>query len=156
MKKLLAVLLSILMLTVLCTAVSFSAMAAKSPEGGLVYKISVVSYASGQPTAGTYKVEGENIRLIAAEKSNYVFTGWVIKGEYNIISGTLTSKELVIKPLSDLSIEESYDVEGSQGFGKTNDSDKAPQTGNPALGASLILLVSGISVMMYAKKRLAA
>ena len=91
--------------------------------------------------------------------------GWYIEGEYEIVSGDLTSKELVIRPLSDIKVEEMYNVEGSKGYFepdddkkpvKPNEDPESPKTSDNTLPLALVLSVSGLAVMLYSKKRLAA
>ncbi len=164
MKKVLAILVSVFVLVSLCAVMAVPAMAATySAEGEEVFKVNVSSFADGTKAPGNYKVEKDGtITLTISEDREYDFVKWAIDGEYEIVSGSLTSKTLVIRPLSDLDIEEAYDVEGSQGAGEEpadldeNESDKAPETGNSALGFALLLTVGGFATVMVAKKRLAA
>ena len=156
MKKLFAVFASILLLVAACAALAVPAFAADSPSGELVYKVDVVSFGTGSQAAGNYVVSGDTIKLSAGKNSQYAFTGWVIEGKYEIVSGSLTSTELVIRPLSDVKIEESYDVQGSQGYGKSNTSDKAPQTGDTVFGLAALLTVGALAVALYSKKRICA
>lgn len=156
MKKFLAIMFSVL---ILATFMAVPAFAAGSPSGELVYKVTVESFSSGTASSGNYVVEGDTIRLTVSDKSDYTFTGWVIDGvegvDYEIVSGDLNSKELVIRPLADISVEESYDVKGSAGEGTTNDSDKAPQTGNGALALAVLCTAGAFVVMVASKKRVA-
>lgn len=149
MKKILAV---VFVVAILATFLTIPTFAAKSAEGELVYKVEVNSFSSGTSSKGNYVVEGDTIRLTIADDSDYTFTGWVIEGKYEIVSGDLNSKELVIRPLSDIEVEESYDVKGSAGEGTTNDSDKAPETGNNAL-AVLFVVTAGAFVTMVALRK---
>lgn len=164
MKKVFLALISVFVLASLCVAMAVPAMAATySAEGEEVFQINVSSFATGEKTSGSYVEEEDGtITLTIAEDSEYDFVKWAIDGEYEIVSGSLTSKTLVIRPLSDLDIEEAYDVEGSQGAGEEpadldeNDSDKAPETGNAALGFAVLLTACGFATVLVAKKRLAA
>lgn len=167
MKKLSVIFALVLSFVLLCTFMATPALAAKSPEGELVYKIDVTSFATGNATPGRYIVEGDTVRLIAAEKSDYAFMGWHIEGEYEIVSGTLKSKVLVIRPLSDIKVEEMYNVKGSLGYvepddtpdkepTKPNESPEAPQTSDNTLPFALMLVAVGVSAMLYSKKRLVA
>lgn len=148
MKKLLAIVFSVV---ILATFMAVPAFAAESPEGELVFKVDVESFSSGTSSKGNYVVEGDTIRLTISEDSDYDFTGWVIEGKYEIVSGSLDSKELVIRPLSDVSIVESYDVETAPD-GDKNDSDKAPQTGNTAL-VLLSVITAGAFVAMVSTRK---
>lgn len=153
MKKFLAVIFAVV---ILATFMAVPAMAADSPSGEVVFKVEVNSFSTGKVSNGNYTTEGDTIRLTVAEDSDYTFTGWVIEGKYEIVSGDLKSKELVIRPLSDVKVEESYDVKGSAGFGTTNDSDKAPDTGVALPVVAFVALAGAFTVMVVSKKRLAA
>lgn len=164
MKKLIAILVSVFVLVSLCVTMAVPAMAATpSAEGEEVFKINVSSFAEGTKTPGSYKVEKDGtITLTISKDRDYDFVKWAIDGDYEIVSGSLTSKTLVIRPLSDLDIEEAYDVKGSQGAGEKpadldeNESDKAPETGNSALAFATLLAICGFTTVLVAKKRLAA
>ena len=169
MKKLLALFSLVLSVVLLCTALASPALAAKSPEAKPTFKMEVVSFATGEEAPGKYIVEGDTVRLVAAEDSKFEFMGWYIEGEYEIISGSLTSKVLVIRPLSDIKVEEMYNVEGSRGYiepeqkpdddkkpTKPNEDAESPETSDNTLFFALMLAVSGLAVMLYSKKRLAA
>ncbi len=167
MKKLFSTLAFVLSVVLLCTALVSSAMAAKSPEAELTFKVEITSFASGKAAPGKYIVEGDTVRLIATEYSEYEFMGWYIEGEYEIVSGDLMSKELVIRPLSDIKVEEMYNVEGSRGYieqepeedkkpTKPNEESEAPKTSDNTLVLASIFMVFGLAVMLYSKKRLAA
>ncbi len=157
MKKFLAILFS---LVVLMTFMAIPTFAVNSPSGSLVYDVDVESFSTGSATVGSYKVDGDTIILTAAKDSKHTFTGWVISGkegvDYVIVSGSLDSKELVIRPLADLKIEESYDVKGSAGYGQSNDSDKAPQTGNNTLMVVTLLTGAAFVAMVSTRKAVKA
>lgn len=148
MKKFLAILFSIV---ILATFMAVPAFAESSPVGKVVHKIEVISNATGEDVTTTYEVEdGDTITFTKTDGSDYEFKGWVITGDYEIVSGDLNSDELVVKPLSDLKVVESYDVETEPS--DPNDSDKAPQTGNGALMVT-VLLTAGAFVAMLATKK---
>ena len=164
MKKVFLCLISVFVLASLCVAMAVPAMAATySAEGEEVFQINVSSFAEGSKSSGNYKVEDDGtITLTVSKDSDYIFVKWAIDGEYEIVSGSLTSKTLVIRPLSDLDVEEAYDVKGSQGAGEKpaewveNESGKAPETGNAALSFAVLLTACGFATVLFAKKRLAA
>lgn len=152
MKKFLAVLSIVL---VLVSVFAFAASAADSKSGSLLYKVTVVSYKAGSKTTGDYIENGDTITLTASD-SKYTFTGWVIDGKYEIVSGSLKSKTLTVRPLSDLLVEESYNVQGSKGYVNSNNSSKSPKTGNNALAGAVVLTAGAFVVMAASKKRIAA
>jgi len=148
MKKLLAIVFSVV---ILAAFMAVPALAEGSPVGEVVHKVEVTSNSTGEDVTTTYEVkDGETITLTKTEGSDYEFKGWVITGEYEIVSGDVNSDEIVIKPLSDIKVLESYDVETEPS--DPNDSDKAPQTGNSALVVT-VLLTAGAFVAMVATKK---
>lgn len=180
MKKLIAV---FIMAMVFVAACAFPVHAADSPSGESGYKIDLTSFASGAAVSSvSYTVKGDTIELHASSDSQYIFTGWYIEGEYEVVSETVKpmaartvkvekAAELVIRPLSDLVIEESYDVVGSQGYtgattpskddgsdntGESNNSSKAPQTGDAVFGFVALLTVGALAVVLYSRKRIHA
>ncbi len=158
MKKLLAVLFCVV---ILATCMAVPAFAADSPGAKPVYKVEVESFSSGSSTSNvTTVVEGDTVKLTVDANSKHTFTGWVIEGvegvDYEIVSGSLTSETIVIRPLTDLKIEEAYDVPGSAGEGTTNDSDKAPETGNSALALAVLAVAGAFVVMVSTKKAVKA
>lgn len=158
MKKLLAVLFCV---AILATCMAVPAFAEGSPSGKPVYKVEVESFASGSSTSNVHTVvEGDTVKLTTDENSKHTFTGWVIEGvegvDYEIVSGSLKSETIVIRPLADIKVEESYDVKGSAGEGTTNDSDKAPETGNSALALAVLAVAGAFVVMVSTKKAVKA
>ena len=160
MKKIIA-----LMITVLILIASFgtlTAFAADSPEAKPTFKVDVTTYSSGKAETGLFTtLEDGSIKLTRTVKSDEKFTGWVIDGkegvDYVIVSGSLTSDELIIKPLNDIKIEESYDVAGSKGEGKPevgekNESTQSPPTGNKALASVAVLAMVSLAGAVAVKK----
>lgn len=143
MKKFLAVLFSVV---ILATFMAVPAFAADSPSGEVVYKVEI----KGQDTAKEV-VAGESITLVKGANDKE-FAGWVITGKYDIVSGSLNSDTLVIIPLGDITVEETYKDATVDTEKEENDSDKAPQTGNGALMLT-VLLTAGAFVAMVATKK---
>ena len=98
MKKVFLCLISVFVLASLCVAMAVPAMAATySAEGEEVFQINVSSFAEGSKSSGNYKVEDDGtITLTVSKDSDYNIVKWAIDGEYEIVSGSLTSKTLVI------------------------------------------------------------
>lgn len=146
MKKFLAVLFSVVLLATFM-AVSASA-AVPSPSGDVYHKVEI----KGGETVSVK--DGDQYKLEATDDEKD-FEGWEITGDYEIVSGTLTSKELVILPKSDLVVEAKYKdvvVEDKE----ENDSDKAPQTGNGALMLTVVLTAGAFVTMVATKKAVKA
>lgn len=147
MKKFLAVLFSVV---ILATFMAVPAFAAVSPEGEVVHTVEL-------PSGDTVEVADGDTITLEKEDNGYEFTGWVIEGEYEIVSGDLTSDNLVIRPLSDLVVEATYDsgdenLEDDDVEVDENESDKAPQTGNGTI-VLVTLLTAGAFVAMVATRK---
>ena len=141
MKKIIAIIMSLALVMSLGTM----AFAAGSPQGDKTYKVTITSDREESGSSkDNYKVvqNGDTFEITADEDDDeYEFLGWEIIGEYEIVSGSLTSRDLVIRPLGDITInqlaeyiveadEEPDDGEDKEEEGETNKSDKSPQTGN--------------------------
>ena len=144
MKKFLAMVVSVVLLA---TFMVVPALAEKSPEGEVFHKVEI--------KGGEIVIvkDGETVEVTA--KDDIEFIGWEIIGEYEIISGSLTSKNIVVRPLSDIVIEGKYKgvVEEDK---EENESDKAPQTGNNLLMATVLLTAAAFVTMVATKKSVKA
>lgn len=142
MKKFLAVLFSVV---ILATFMAVPALAEVSPEGDVFHKVEITG-------GDTIKVkDGDTVELKVRDDEKE-FERWDITGEYDIISGTLTSDTIVILPKSDLVVTEIYKDAVVEDDKDENESDKAPQTGNGALMVT-VLLTAGAFVAMVATKK---
>lgn len=167
MKKIIATLIAVVVL-VACFATVTALAATPSPSTKPTHQITITTYANGEEAKGTYtSLEDGSIKLDKTENSKEEFTGWVIEVinpdgsaapaqenvHYVIISGKLSSDDLVIKPLANLHIEESYNVKGSAGDkGNTNDSPVAPPTGSKAVASVAVLTVLALAGAVAVKK----
>ena len=142
MKKLLAILFSVV---ILATFMAVPAFADQSPEGEVIHKVEI---------SGGETVEVKDGDTITLEKSDseLEFEGWEITGKYEIVSGSLTSDKIVIRPLGDITVEENYKDVVDDDDKNENESDKAPTTGNGALMVT-VLLTAGAFVAMVATKK---
>ena len=143
MKKFLAILFSVV---ILATFMAVPAFAEQSPEGEVIHKVEL-------PGGDTAEVkDGDTITL---EKSDEGFEGWEITGEYEIVSGSLTSDKIVILPKGDIVVKEIIKdvVEEDK---DENESDKAPQTGNGALMVTVMLTAGAFVAMVVTKKAVRA
>ncbi|MBQ3088245.1 MAG: hypothetical protein IJC36_01290 [Clostridia bacterium] len=147
MKKFLAVLFSVV---ILATFMAVPTLALDSPGGKVIHTVEITTIVDGEEVTTTEDVEdGDTITLTLDDN-----TGWEITGDYEIVSGTLTSDTLVIRPLGDLVVEAVYDDTDLEGGEDTeeNDSDKAPQTGNNAI-MMVVLVTAGAFVAMVATRK---
>lgn len=134
------------------------AFAAKSPSGNKTFEVTISSNRSDFKQNFSYVQNGENYELTAEEDNdNYTFAGWEIEGEYVIVSGSLTSRDLVIRPIGDVKIKQVFDViadeddKGEQGA--SNKSDKAPQTGNNTVAALAVMFAAAAATTLIAAKK---
>ncbi len=158
MKKAVALFGSLFLILSFVCLLAVPASAVKSPAGESVFQITVTTFFNGVREPGDYTMQDDGtILLTISPKGEYTFTGWMIDGDYEIVSGDLKSEKLVIRPLSDLKIEEAYNVKGSQGeIENENDSDEAPVTGDLGMLSAALLTLTGLGTVLFAKKRLAA
>ena len=110
MKKLISVLLVVLMLGALCVCVFADKDPVYSPTAPREWLVEYVDYGNGIPPIITNEIipEGEVVRIESNPNSPYEFEGFEIQGEYEIVEGSLTGPYIVIRPLSDLVINEKY------------------------------------------------
>ncbi len=135
MKKIIALALAL----VLMLAISVPVFAEDSPENpGEKFNVTVngshASYTKNEDGTITFTTDDES-----------AFKGWVIEGKYEIVSGSLDSPTLVVRPLSDLKAT-------LNGEKVPSGDDKSPATGNnPAVFA--ILALCSLAGAAYATKR---
>lgn len=158
MKKL----ISILVATILVFSVASTfASAEVSPEGDKTYKVTIDLGVREEEPSFSYVTEGDTITLTANTKSKdeeFKFVRWTIIGEYEIISGSLTSETLVIRPLGDISVvqvlEQYYEDDKLPDDEKDDDKDKKPSKKpqgdkndsetSPPTNDNMLLILSGI------------
>ena len=110
MKKVIAILAAVLLIVVS----SVTAFAEVSPTAPVKYKVEVEAKTGGTASSNTQVIQiGDQVILIASPDSDYEFTGWVIDGKYEIISGDLNSPYLVIKGESDIKAIASFKTDSS-------------------------------------------
>lgn len=160
MKKILAVLFAVLLISVS----SVAALAAPSPTAPVIYNVTVEAQQGGSAHSSVETVQqGDQVILTATVDDGYIFTTWNISGEYEIIEGSLSSERIVVRPDSDIHATAGFkaasaDVPTSPTEGPApgpgNDSPTSPQTGYDGFvfaGLS-VLLLSGI-VLFAVKTR---
>ena len=152
MKKIFSVLTALVLLSSLAT---FFASAEKSPSGKPTYKVTI-DYGIEEDAKPDfdYVQEGDTVTLISNTKNDdgdkYIFIRWSIKGEYEIISGSLTSPTLVIKPLGDvkiLQVVEKYedtDKEPDKKPDKKPQGDKNDDETSPPTKDNVVYILSGM------------
>ena len=144
--------ISVALVLVVMFTLAINVAAAESPRGKDYYKITVGHYPAdgslGDASSDKDKVEiKENpdgtVTLTAKEKGNGTFIKWVISGDYDIVTGSLTSKSMTIIPKSDIHADAYFEAPGSTPDSPSNpNTDKtSPKTGDP------MLLVFGIAAL---------
>ncbi|MGN0660190.1 MAG: hypothetical protein ACI4JX_00565 [Oscillospiraceae bacterium] len=139
-------------------ALTVTSFAAPSPSGDkqFVVKQEIVDTGTNKTATGWSKVvkDGETLIITVTEGYENYFVKWNIIGEYEIISGSLDSTTLVIRPLSDVTVQEIVKTDGTTVTpGDKNDSSTSPGTGS---AASVLVVLMGASALTAAaaKKRL--
>lgn len=97
------------------------------------------------------KGSGDTVTLTATEK-DAPFTGWALACEYEIVEGSLTSKTLVIKPLTDVHATAYFGQAVPASASGTNNGSTSPQTGDYTFAMiALILMAMGLGVFAVKK-----
>lgn len=105
---------------------------------------------SANPTK-VKKGSGDTVTLTATEK-DAPFTGWALACEYEIVEGSLTSKTLVIKPLTDVHATAYFGKDVPANNSGTNGGSTSPQTGDYTVAMiALILMAMGLGAFAVKK-----
>lgn len=155
MKKFLSLLLFFLMII---SIFNLSAGALPSPSPIDYYKITISNQGDGKVEADKISIvanENDVVTLVATEEKS-PFIRWDILGTYEIVQGNLTSKNLQLKPKSDLVI---IGIFQSKDF-KTNNikttNPLSPKTGQRNISTAyiylIILIICTIIVLIIRKK----
>ncbi|MBQ6153645.1 MAG: LPXTG cell wall anchor domain-containing protein [Ruminococcus sp.] len=96
------------------------------------------------------KGSGDTSTLTAVEQGG-TFVKWELQCDYEIVEGSLTSKVLVIRPLTDVHAI-AYFKEANPDAGKKDDSSTSPKTGDMSMiFAAMMLLATGAAVFAVKK-----
>ncbi|MDO4743106.1 MAG: hypothetical protein Q4B04_03610 [bacterium] len=137
MKKILTVVLVIALMSTFCLA----AFAVESPTGTTI-TVSAKGNGSVEKTANS---DG-TFTLTAKNNTGDSFVGWLIDGDYEIVSGSLKSPVIVIKLASNATAVATFT--GSI-------SETSPQTGNNVIPFAVISFLALVSVFAVSKKIIA-
>ena len=151
---------------------SVTVMAANSPVAPNYHEITVNGQTVGKNGATSIVVnggkisissgvieEGKEVTLTANPDKNNKFSKWIIDGDYEIVSGSLTSSTITIIPKSDIDVNAEFvDADGNELTEETtekpgNDSPVSPKTG-AATGALMITLLASGAVAIKSKKKI--
>ena len=163
MKRMISVVLALVMIFALAATVA----AKSSPVGKDFYDIGV-SYKPADGSLGTasgdkdkVKIsdpdEDGNVTLTAVKKGDGSFEKWIIDGDYDIVSGSLTDSVIVIKPKSDIKAVAQFAgaTPDQKPTEKPNDSQTSPKTGDPMLiilGLAILALGAGACAVKKIKE----
>ena len=166
MKKLVSIVLALVMIFALTSTVA----AEVSPVGKDHYTI-IVGYDPADGSLGTADSDKKTVKVDATGKDGEVtltaeqradgeFVEWVIDGEYEIVSGSLTDPVLVIRPLSDIEAIAKFTHPGSTPDtpskpAKPDTSESSPKTGDPlwfVLGMAVLALGAGVVAVKKIKE----
>ena len=161
MKKVVSLLLALTLVLACCGMVaSASSSVYRSPAPGQEYKIEVEADPADAGTVTQTTDENGNVVLNASAKPGYVFDSWKITGEYDVVSGSLTSPTMVIKPHSDVVADAVFKPTGSQAPtssgtpGSSDQSPTSPKTGTAGMLFVLFAVIAGGAVIVLSKKQL--
>lgn len=140
MKRIISLVLAMLVLAVAAIPV----FAADSPEEKQEYTINVVSSDNSRGTV-TKTLNADGTVTLTASPITHEFSEWVITGEYELASGKLTDKTIVVKLLSDASAAANFNGKAIGG---------SPQTGTSAVPALMLLSLISAGAALYSCKRL--
>lgn len=153
MKKLFALMLALVLIASL--AVSVSAVSHDSPTPVSYYDVSTSVVGTGEAGADPIKVvvnsDGTSTLTAVEVEGGGAFVRWELVGEYEIVEGSLTSKVLVIKPLSDVKASAVFKDAGKD-TGKKNDSSTSPKTGDMSMIIVTVMLLAAGAAVFAVKK----
>lgn len=146
--------LALIAVLVLATSFSVVSFAASSPSGETKHTVTITSNKGGS-NKSNYKMvkKDDGTVVLTAVKGESTFLRWNISGKYKIVSGSLKSGRIVIRPLSDLKVKMEYDIKGS---GKPGDGGStSPQTGSRGITALGLTMIAALAFSAISKKELA-
>lgn len=149
MKKVLAVICAIALLFALCVPV-FSVSAAQSPEGEAKYDVTVTADDTAKGKVEKEVLTNGDVKATATPAEGEKFYGWTIKGDkYTIVSGTVSSAEIVIRAEGDVELVAAFAQTQAPGG---DSSSTAPDTNDAGIGA-FAALVALVACAVVLKKR---
>lgn len=135
MKKIIAVIIAI----TIVFALPVFASADNSPSGTEKHKVTVIDVEGGtcektENPDGTYTIK-------ATTKGGYEFTGWKIDGQYEFVSGSLSTPTITISISSDVTVTPSYVNKSGSSTGEPDSSNTAPKTGDSDYSTAIVFSV---------------
>ena len=144
--------LSLAVMLVLAMTMSVCSFAANSPVGKPQFSVDIVSNSTGTEKTTTKVVQNGDQLILTAEDSTYKFEKWIIEGEYELVKGALTDKEITIIPKADLKVNAKYST--SSQVVDPNKDPTSPPLGDGAYVAIALLAVAALVGSLTLKKKL--
>ncbi len=157
-KKTLSVAVAVLIVVFSCC----TAFALESPTGGKDLNVTVHPTQGG---TGSYEFTtavgagpngGTLVDIHAKPYDGYTFEKWEIKGDYDIVKGSLTSSEIQVDAFSDLDVYPYYlDADGKPaGNVDSNTGKTSPKTGDASAVcvAVIAVMISAAGVYVVSRK----
>lgn len=162
MKKLL---IPLLVLAMICSlSLCAFAESVQSPTAPVVYEVVVNQPDKNVGSVNRVDNADGTITFTVSAEDEATFTKWVLEGDYEIVSGSLTSKTITIRPKADnvkvntvFNGEETTtaaaDTTTAATSGDSNGSATSPETGAP-VAAVAVVLATAMGAAFVAKKQL--
>ncbi|MBQ2815346.1 MAG: hypothetical protein IJE65_01585 [Clostridia bacterium] len=145
MKKFIA----LFMVLALIFTLPVMASAKKSPNGVVEIKVTVIQTNGGNAVGE--ENDDETYTVTATPNDGYEFVGWTIEGEYTILDGSLTSKELTFDYTTDITVTPIWKPIGtSEPSGPVDSGSGSPTTSDNTGNVLPIAIASLIAVLTLA------
>lgn len=150
MKKILCVLCAVALLFALCVP-AMTAFAENSPSGEAKYNVTVKADDTTKGKAEKVELNNGDIKATATPNEGAEFYGWEIKGnKYTIVSGSLSSKEIVIKAESDVELIAKFTKEATL---PGDNKPTAPETNDVGVMGAIAAIIAFVGCAVVLKKR---
>ena len=155
MKKLL---IPLLVLAMICSlSLCAFAESVQSPTAPVVYEVVVNQPDKNVGSVSRIDNADGTITFTVSAEDEATFTKWVLEGDYEIVSGSLTSKTITIRPKADnVKVDTVFNGEETTTAatsGDSNGSATSPETGAP-VAAVAVVLATAMGAAFVAKKQL--
>lgn len=150
MKKILSVICAVALLFALCVPV-LTVSAAQSPVGQAKYNVTVKADDTTKGKAEKTVLDNGDVKATATPNAGQKFYGWTIKGDkYTIVSGTVSSAEIVVRAESDVELIASFTQTQAPGG---DSSSTAPDTNDVGFAGAVAAFVALVACAVVLKKR---
>ena len=149
MKKIIAISLVVIMMLSLSVSALAVDLNGSPDKPGTEHKVETYSTDGGTATH-TVNPDG-TVTITATTEDGHTFTKWIIEGDYEIVSGSLTDKVIVIIPKSDI-IATAYFDGAVKPPVKPWDKEESPETGNYVAIVAAVAVVALFGCAWSVKK----